>query len=214
MFQTKEDLIKSYRSSFRKHGANSDGMNMQEAEQLYRFKMATRVLVDMCEESNLTEISLLDVGCGLCNFHDYLKANTNLSINYTGIDIVEDYVNFCKKSTDHNILLHDLLEQNLPSSYDFVVGLAILSRKTVENHLERMIDRMAYHANYGVIFDCNSTLSYIGNFEKYSPAEVISLISVITRKFVLIHDPTIKNMVFGMNVKDSGWRIGKGGVEK
>lgn len=216
MFQTKEELIKSYQLSYKLYGTTPEGVNMQKEEQRYRFEVAAKLLSTMCAEHGLSDISLLDVGCGFCDFLDYLNAHTNLKIQYTGIDIVPEYIDFHRQanSLSYKVLLHDILEKNLPTSYDFVVGLAILSRKTVENHLERMIDRMAYHANYGVIFDCNSSLNYIGNFEKYSPAEVISLISIITRKFSLIHDPKIKNMFFGLDVANSNWRIGQGGVAK
>jgi 2-polyprenyl-3-methyl-5-hydroxy-6-metoxy-1,4-benzoquinol methylase len=214
VFQTKEELIKSYQSSYELHGVTPEGVNMQEAEQSYRFLIATKLLLSMCEERGLTEISLLDVGCGFCDLLKYLEVNTKLKIRYTGVDVVPEYIKFYKDNQGHEVLLHDILEQNLNTSYDFVVGLAILSRKTVENHLERMIDRMAYHANYGVIFDCNSSLNYIGNFEKYSPAEVINLVSVISKKFSLTHDPKIKNMFFGIDVTNSAWRIGKGGTAK
>lgn len=213
MFQDKDDLIKSYRNSFSSHGPTPEGQNMHKEEQQYRFSKALKILRLFLEDYPKEEITVLDVGCGLCDFYDYLTEHLDVRIKYTGIDIVDDYVQYASSNKSVRVKTHDLLEGNLPESFDFVVGLAIFSRRTRENYLETMIDRMAYHSKCGVIFDCNSSINYIGSFEKYEPQHVISLCSVISKKFYLFHDPKIKNMFFGLDTSNSNWRIGQGGAK-
>jgi len=213
MYQSKDELVRSYEKSFKQFGDSAEGANMQLVEQQYRFSQAFKILSWFLESSPQKEISVLDVGCGLGHLYDYLAKKLDIKVNYTGIEIVEEYAIHAKKERKLDVFVHDLLESNLDTSYDYVFGLAILSRKTRENHLEHMIDRMAYHAKKGVIFDCNSTLNYIGSFEKYEPNEVMRLCSVISKKFILSHDPTIKNMYIGLDTTNAGWRIGQGGAK-
>jgi len=213
MYQSKDELLESYKKSFEQFGDSAEGANMQLVEQQYRFSQAFKVLSWFLDSSPQEEISVLDVGCGLAHLYDYLEERLDIKIHYTGIEVVEEYVTHIKANKDLNVFTHDLLESNLDESYDYVFGLAILSRRTRDNHLEHMIDRMAYHAKKGVIFDCNSTLNYIGAFEKYDPNDVMKICSVISKKFILSHDPTIKNMYVGLDTSTSNWRIGQGGAK-
>lgn len=213
MFQTKDDLIKSYKKSFSTFGATPEGQNMHTEEQQYRFDRALKILQMLLADHPKDEISILDVGCGVCDFYYYIKNNSDINLKYTGIDIVDEYVKHASENEKFTVKVHDLLVGNLAESYDFVVGLAIFSRKTREDYFEVMLDRMAYHAKCGVIFDCNSSKNYIGAFEKYDPQYVIDLCSVISKRFVMFHDPKIKNMFFGLDTFNSNWRIGQGGAK-
>lgn len=42
------------------------------------------------------ETSILDVGCGYAELHNYLSTSKSLEYSYTGIDISEKYITYCK----------------------------------------------------------------------------------------------------------------------
>ena len=83
------------------------GWESQEAQEL-RFKV-------FAEHTNLSGLSLLDVGCGLGNLHGYMKKK-GYNVDYTGVDILISMIDKAKgKYTDArfihtNIFEHDIFE--------------------------------------------------------------------------------------------------------
>jgi SAM-dependent methyltransferase len=73
--------------------------------------------------------SILDVGCGLGGFYQFLTARGHRPI-YTGLDICEDMIAAMKsRYPEVEGITHNLLEEPLHGSWDFILCSGIFNRK-------------------------------------------------------------------------------------
>ena len=122
------------------------------------------VLSKIFEEDLYPEV--LDVGCGLGHFHDYLKANS-FHPNYVGIDLSKEFV---KKAIDRgvNAATVSLNEWKMPA--DFVVASGTFNTEGTE--LLEAIPEMVKLANKGVAFNFLVKGNY-SNLRSYAKEEVM-----------------------------------------
>src|SRR5438445_308069 len=112
--QTKEMMIVSYRDIFQKHGDGPEASGMSSEGQRFRFGK-------LMEIADLQDRRILDLGCGIGAFYPYLIAKFG-HVDYTGIDIVPDVIDFAsKKYPGARFLCRDLLTDNLSETFDYVL---------------------------------------------------------------------------------------------
>ena len=76
-------------------------------------------MLELVKEKNC---SLLDFGCGLGHFYQYIKPQTNLSITYSGLDINENFYNVCKTKYPNLDFYHiDILQENNLPNFDYII---------------------------------------------------------------------------------------------
>mgnify|MGYP003132200803 CR=1 FL=1 len=85
------------------------------------FKEAAKIFEDK-------KPSLLDVGCGLGAFYDWLIAN-NYKPNYHGIDLLANFVEECKK---RNLNVEAKTALKVEKEYDYILALGTFHYTTYE----------------------------------------------------------------------------------
>ena len=111
------EIAEHYDECFKKHGDNNLGVDWPNYEDTL-----TRHQV-MLELVQTTPSTLLDFGCGLGHFYEYIS-NTPLKndIIYSGLDINEGFYNTCKKKFPKLNFYHtDILQNNDIPNFDYIV---------------------------------------------------------------------------------------------
>ena len=71
------------------------------------------ILKDFILANNLTDITLLDVGCGLADLYDYL-VRFDIRSGYTGIDILPEMISLAKQQhPDLQLIAGDIFADDL-----------------------------------------------------------------------------------------------------
>jgi len=90
----KMDSEKFYCNAIKKYAHNSRGLNWSsQAHQSLRFD----VIVSLLEDDDLSQATLVDVGCGFDDFYTYLKKNSFPLKKYIGIDSLLAMCDISKK---------------------------------------------------------------------------------------------------------------------
>lgn len=104
--------------------------------------------------------SVLDVGCGLGDFHGWQKKQ-GLELKYHGVDITPAMVEAARKRfTDATFEVSDLLDNNA-ATYDFVFasGIFYLRREDPQIYLEQTIEKLFQKCRQGIAFNTLSLWS-------------------------------------------------------
>ena len=191
-----KNVNKRYDDRFKKFGDDPKSLGWDNTtNQNIRFKTAF-------ENLNFKDKSILDVGCGLANFYDFLS-NYLLEKNfsYTGTDCNKSLINFCKNKHVHtnteffvnNILLDDFngrtwdivtmfgllnLKINEIDKYDFVREMIITALKVTNEVL--IVDMLS--SNLDKSYKKENFVNY------FDPLKVIKLVFTLSPYVKLIHD--------------------------
>ena len=144
--------------------------------------------------------TLLDVGCGLSHFYEFLLETPGASqIQYSGLDISPEFVNLSKKKYPENeYFCVDLIQDpNSMGTYDYLTlnGLFTQRRGMTPEAMRRFFERMLLaafsKARVGLAFNVMSKQvdwEKEGSFH-LSFDEVASFVTKnLSRKFVFRHD--------------------------
>jgi hypothetical protein len=124
------EQVKVYRPAFLEHGDSPMGthQNNQETQHL-RFEMLTGHLLN-----DHTHNTIEDIGCGICDLYSYLK-NRNVKFTYSGTEIVSEMIALAQqKYPELKIKNRDVLNDEIPDKYDFVVLSGTLN---IPGHIQR-----------------------------------------------------------------------------
>ncbi|MBZ5647598.1 MAG: class I SAM-dependent methyltransferase [Acidobacteriia bacterium] len=170
----------------KKFGDDSRALDWGSAEsQQLRFSVLAQV-------GDLEGARVLDVGCGLGHFVDWLQSK-KIQTRYTGIDITPRMIESSRHrfpALDFRVM--NLLEEKSSEKYDYVVssGIFALRQKSAFEYLQAMVKRMFESCTRGVAF--NSLSSWAehrdpGEFHA-DPVKVLAFCRKLTPKVVLRHD--------------------------
>mgnify|MGYP006105638577 FL=1 len=170
-----------------KSGYEQVGWGSLESQQ-ERFRILSEI-------GNLNYSSVLDVGCGLGAYFDYLS-HLYSNIDYTGTDINANMIKTAKLNyPNEDFYCTDICSKKNKinkSSFDYVFlsGALNLSEDNHEKNIENLLKTMFSISNKGVAINFLSIFSdYLSPGEYYSNPEVIlKLAFSITQKVVLRHD--------------------------
>jgi len=110
-------IAEHYDNCFKTHGDNNLGVDWpNHKDTLIRH----RVMLDLIRDKNC---SVLDFGCGLGHFYDFLVTEGRENdIKYSGIDINEGFVNTCTRKYPHlNFYQIDILKNNDIPTFDYII---------------------------------------------------------------------------------------------
>jgi ubiquinone/menaquinone biosynthesis C-methylase UbiE len=153
-----------------------------------RFRVLTEI-------GNLDNDSILDVGCGLGAYFDYVhKKHSNLS--YTGIDINLNMIQEAQQRHSDiefihaNIIADTHALNDRKFDYVFLSGALNLSADNHHDTIESIMKEMFILANKGVAINFLSVFSdYLTPGEYYcNPVDILQLAFSITKKATLRHD--------------------------
>lgn len=178
-------IADKYSKLLEKHGTSHRSIDWGSRESQYlRFKI-------LCEIGDLQGKRILDVGCGLCDFYQYL-IEQDIDVEYYGIDITQKMVDKARERFgDLHIELRDIVKQPLAEKYDYVFSSGIFYLLPEESHVEELISTMHHVANIGLAF--NSLSSWGPHKEKaelyLNPYETIKYCHQhLSNRVVLRHD--------------------------
>ena len=153
-----------------------------------RFRVLTEI-------GNLDNDSILDVGCGLGAYFDYVN-KTHSNLLYTGIDINPNMIQEAQQRRSDIEFIHtDIIADthalnDRKFDYIFLSGALNLSADNHQDTIESIMKEMFLLANKGVAINFLSVFSdYLTPGEYYcNPEDILQLAFSITKKVVLRHD--------------------------
>ncbi|GAB6100055.1 class I SAM-dependent methyltransferase [Halanaerocella petrolearia] len=210
IIKIEEKAVKRYNSRFKKKGVSPTTLGWGSKEdQLQRFEVITN-------QCNLDGKTVMDVGCGFADLFSYLNKN-NININYIGIDIVPDFIDYCKEEYPQqefyckNVMLDF---DKLPKA-DIVIALGILNYNFDEvsnfEYSKLFIKKIFQISKEKVVIDFLSkyrTEEYPKeNFVYYhSPEKVFKFMTSLTNDLLLAHNyqpiPQKEFMIFANKNKE------------
>lgn len=155
------DIVAHYESCFARHGDNCRGVdwpNPTDAEVRYR------VMLEVIREQEGVPVRLLDFGCGLAHFYEFLLRTGRAEIEYAGLDLSPDFVAACRsKYPGVSFLCADVLEsKTLVESYDYIVLNGVLTEKIslsyadMWSYAQQLLLRLFDRAEKGIAFNVMS----------------------------------------------------------
>jgi len=155
-------------------------------------KMRFSVLTEIGDLGNDT---ILDVGCGLGAYFDYIH-NTYPNLSYTGVDINPNMIQEAQQRHSDIKFIHTDITSDTHAlkgrkfDYVFLSGALNLSANKHRDTIENIMKEMFALANKGVAINFLSIFSdYLSPGEYYcNPEEILRLAFSITQKVTLRHD--------------------------
>lgn len=211
--QSENVLNQRYSNRLKKFGNDPRTLGWDnKSNQRARFKIAA-------ESLNMKNFSILDVGCGLADFHDYLQdENINVS-SYSGIDINSELIDACREKNPgaKEFIVGNLLTRTIPpESYDIVTMFGLLNFKFKEFQNASFAEEMIYKgfklARHALVIDMlsNKTDSQypLEDFVYYyEPSKILDLALSLTPHVHMRHDyASIPQREFLMVLRKEPWK--------
>jgi len=188
-----EDIKKHYQQLFAQHGDSPDAV--QYSDRITQFKRF-EVLSQVAHKLN----SVVDIGCGLGHFYEYLKEGQP-DVKYLGLDFVDEFIEASKTKYADNertsFKQFDLTKDVIPAGYDYVVLSGVFNNKSSNNNefMLNGINSMFNACTKGIAFNAMST--YVDfqadNLYYTDPLEIFDYCKRnLSRKVTLRHDYLVK----------------------
>ena len=126
--------IEKYNERYEEHGDNCKALGWpSQNDNFLRFGAMNQLLWREWYSELDDPISLLDFGCGLGHFWEWLAPRVNYTLEYTGLDINSTFVNACyEKYPDKTFLNLDILDNSdfgkLPR-FDYIIANGVFTEK-------------------------------------------------------------------------------------
>jgi SAM-dependent methyltransferase len=181
-------VVARYKNRIGQHGVSLESMASGGADkQRIRHAMHAAALRGASPE-------ILDVGCGIGQFYDFLKGS-GLACKFTGYDIVPEYVEYCRKRFgDATFEKRNIFTDGIGGMFDSVViSQSLNNRYQHSDNMKVMATalELAYrHTRVSVSVDMMS--SYVDfqvpDLYYYSPQDVFHIAKSICRRVCIRHD--------------------------
>lgn len=183
-------IVDSYRRLFAAHGYAPKSLGWDKGKQFLRFHQLT-------SNWDLAGRSILDVGCGFGDFVGYLRAMNIEGCDYTGIDLVEEFVNEGERrfGSPRATFVRTSLEDYVPpSAFDYVIASGTFNLK-VEGadgyeEIRRSLSKMFALSEIALSADFISDrvdYAYDHNFVS-APEKILGMAYELSRNVVLRND--------------------------
>jgi len=159
-----------------------------EESQLTRFRVLTEI-------GDLSDSTILDVGCGLGRLYDYLRSAGHETAQYMGIDINWVSIHAARlASPDAKFEIQDLLKWSYLDKFDWVLASGIFNIETPNRaeYVFKTLEAMFRACKRGVGVNFVSDWSPGAREQRTvyaDPAEILDLVCrALSSKVVLRHD--------------------------
>ncbi|MCM8532323.1 MAG: class I SAM-dependent methyltransferase [Lentisphaeraceae bacterium] len=186
MSYNKDDLqnIEYYQNRFKKFGRSYETLNWGSKEsQELRFSIFSEI-------GRLNNKKLLDIGCGLGDYYNFLTDN-KIDCSYKGIDLVEDLVGEAKQLfPEATFEVEDLFSMEAEYDFIFASGIFYLRKEKPFEYMKAVIEKMFSLCTNGVAFNSLSTWALKTDDGEFcaDPVKVLEFCKSITQNLVLKHD--------------------------
>lgn len=142
-----------YTKLIKEHGYNIKGLGWRKGGLEKRYEI-------ICKNIEIKSQSVLDFGCGLCSFYEYLNENNIKFKKYHGVEINPQLRTYIKKKFKKKILLHEKLPNK---KFDIIVS------NGVHNYRVKNSEKIFYKDINRLLRICNKALaiSFINNNVDY-----------------------------------------------
>lgn len=155
---------------------------------------------------------VLDVGCGLADFHQHLL-DAGVEVDYTGVDIVPEFVERARRRFPRAAIeCRDILEDPFPDgSFDVVVASQVLNLRFPAGDNDaiarRLLTAMHRVAREGVA--CDFVTDHVDFREDYlhyhSPEALFRFAKTLSKRVVLRHDYPLFEFCLYIYPDFAGW---------
>jgi len=155
------EIVAHLESCFERHGDTPQGVDWPNAEDAL---LRHHIMLDLVRPAPSRRVTLLDFGCGLSHFYEYLRAQRVKRIDYVGLDVSKRFVAASRKKFPRNTYYClDLLRNHgtLPV-FDYVVMNGVFTEKVTLSYEEMLryftalVPRVFRHARVGLAFNVMS----------------------------------------------------------
>jgi tRNA G46 methylase TrmB len=181
-------VIQRYQQRIAEHGATFASLNSGSAE-----KQAIRQWVHASALRGARP-SILEVGCGLGDFFNYLTGQKR-DCSYHGYDIVPEYIAECKRAyPEARFEVRNIFVDGIAGSYDTVVMSQVLNNRYQKSDnmqvMQRALELAFQHTHVSVSIDMLSTYVDFRNPDLfyYSPEEIFRMAKAIAPRVAIRHD--------------------------
>lgn len=182
----RKKIVSLYNRRFEEHGAysaRSVGWNSE-------FSQTIRLEV-LCQAGDMTDRSVLDVGCGFGDLYDFLRQHFQ-NVSYQGIDINLLMVEAARARHPEIPFLAMDFGQYAGQPFDYVVASGAFSFKVSDyrNFYFSYVKKMFEFSNIAAAFNLLNTEYHIDDetFATYSIPEVRDFCSSLTKNVVFRQD--------------------------
>jgi cephalosporin hydroxylase len=181
------ELVGRYRARFDHHGVDFRSLNVGDPAK-YARQHAIHAAV-----GHLDGTTILDVGCGLAHFYEYLRTQS-LNIRYIGYDVVDSFVaSNSRRFPEATFRLIDISRDEIADRCDYIVMCQVFNNKYRDADNVTVVEgviRKAFLATArGVSIDMLST--YVSRREDnlfyYSPEQIFGFAKTLTPYVSLLH---------------------------
>jgi len=178
-------IFEYYQSLFEQYGFDpkSVGWGSKKGKQSSRFDI-------LCQIGNLSNSSILDVGCGFGDLFVYLHYR-GIKIRYHGVDINPNLVEMGKKLYPGLLLeQRDFEKKKFQKKFDWVLASGITSHGSTYPHLTKIMKEMFRICKRGFAMNfVSDKVDYkVKGLFYSSPEKFLSITKSITNRFVIRHD--------------------------
>ncbi|WP_321469660.1 class I SAM-dependent methyltransferase [Halarcobacter sp.] len=128
----KNVMISDYKNAFINNGDSTSSLMWSDSGNLERMNALIKNL-------HISNSSVLDYGCGLAHFYEYLLKNFK-EFNYTGVDIVDDFVDYNQKKyqKETNTVFYKVDDHSdVKEKYDHIFVSGVFNVLIKENYTQQ-----------------------------------------------------------------------------
>lgn len=151
-------IISHLESCLEKYGDTPQGVDWPRPEDV---GSRHGVMLDVIRPGRVGKVSLLDFGCGLSHFYEYLQHNHVNYVEYAGLDISAKFIRLSRSKFPQNTYYClDILDSNVTlPQFDYIVMNGVftekvdLSYEAMFVYFQAMIRRVFPLARIGIAFN-------------------------------------------------------------
>mgnify|MGYP006423994939 FL=1 len=208
-----KDLRNRYSNRLKQFGYDPRTLGWDTKDNQYtRFKVATNSI-------DMTNLDVLDVGCGLADFYTFLKEQEINISTYSGLDINPELIDACKKlhhDVDNFMVSNILIDPPELDSCDVVTMFGVLNFKFTEFDNEdfaRDMIAQAYKTSRKAVVVDMLSLRHDSMYKKenfvhyYDPVKLLDFALSLTPHVQLRHDyASIPQREFLLILRKDQWK--------
>lgn len=179
-----QDIASKYTKLLKQHELSHLSLDWgSKTSQWKRFEVLNEV-------GDLEGKSILDVGCGLCDFYKYLS-DIGIKVDYHGVDITEEMIRRSSQQfTELSLEVRDIVATPFEQKFDYVFGSGVFAYMSQASLAYELIVKMFEAAKVAVAFNSLSQWSaYQENNElSLDPVETLNICKKLSSNIVLRHD--------------------------
>lgn len=186
--EDKDSIIARYSDRFAQHGTGLKTLNTGAGDKHLRQHTLHSSLFA------LEGKSILDIGCGLAHYYEFLKSR-GISVKYTGYDIVEPFITSNRQRyPECNFEVRDIFREGIAITPDVVTFCQVFNNKyqgaSNDDIVKRAITIAFEKATVGVSIDMlgNHVNYQEPHLHYFSPEAMFTFAKSLTRFVSLRHD--------------------------